>query len=276
MSLPSSGGAAILRAAQKDEYFIKRLSANASEALRLFGNKTWNKYSKYITDASSVAYGYLTTMKDLQTLGEEYTGILQVDDSYVKLPHKIYQLTYILMNAFGETFVRKILNKLRSDIQHNEELLPNVKQLLLKFITILIWTIPILKDLHQSWFYMGGKHHEISKRLMGINYVNAVPGATLSSSLLTPLGIPCFLRAILNAVRSPPSFDDLDLKGETTEMSNNESSCPGCLDSNLTPCALPCGHILCNSCARGSYVCSLCRAPYHPNRTVPLQNFQFA
>lgn len=271
MALAVASTAAIFRAAQKDEFFISKLASQCSDVLRLIGNKTWNKYSRHVTQASQILYGYLTTLKDLQTLGEEYTGIIQVDDTYMKIPFKLYQIICILLGAYGETIVTSIFNNLKKKVINNEDLKPEAKQKFLKLLSIIQWSLPIIKDLHQGWFFMGGQHYNIEKRLMGINYVSSVPGANPPLGLLRPLCIPTFARAVLNTVNNPPVFDEILSKDAKTSASN-ATSCPGCLEPNLTPCALPCGHILCNRCGRSSNTCFLCRAPYFPRRTVPLQN----
>lgn len=262
---------AILRAAQKDEFFVGKLASQCSDMLRLMGNKTWNKYSGHVTKASQLLYGYLTTLKDLQTLGEEYTGIVQVDDTYMKIPLKLYQITCILLGAYGENIVMTIFNNLKKSIADNKSLKPEAKQNILKLITLVQWSLPIIKDLHQGWFFLGGQHYNIEKWLMAINYVSSVPGASPPSNLLRPLCIPTFVRAVLNAVNNFPVFDKAGVKDPKSSAAD-AAACPGCLEPNVTPCALPCGHVLCNDCGRSSNTCFLCRAPYSPRRTVPLQN----
>ncbi|XP_077302849.1 peroxisomal biogenesis factor 10 [Arctopsyche grandis] len=272
MALAIASTAAIFRAAQKDEFFTGMLASRCNDVLRLLGNRTWNKYSQHTAKASQLLYSSLTTLKDFQTLGEEYTGIVQVDDTYMKIPLKLYQIISILLGAFGETIVQKTLKNLKGKVSQNDNMLPDAKRACMKLLLIIQWAIPIVKELHRAWFYLGGQHYNIEKRLMAINYVSSVPGASPPSGLLRPLGIPTLFRAILNAVNSPPTFDEIDTKDVKASVSD-VAACSGCLEPNVTPCALPCGHILCNQCARSSNVCFLCRAPYFPRRTVPLQNF---
>lgn len=273
MALPTAGGPAIFRAAQKDEYFAKQLGGSASEVLRLFGNRKWQIYSKYIPFASHLAYNSITTLRDLQTLGEEYTGIIQVDNSYVQIPAKLIRMIYILLGAFGHQAVTNILNRTKESVLKNKSLLPKPKTLFLKVISLAHWSLPILQELHQACFFLGAKHYNITKRLTQINYVSAVPGRRPRISTLRTLGVPYLMRALLSAVQSPPSFEDIEPKNKRTLQHSRRTACDSCLITNNSPCCLPCGHIFCHNCARSLTICAICRAPYQNHRAVPLQNY---
>jgi Pex2 / Pex12 amino terminal region len=52
-----------------------------------------------VSDLSSILLYYsLTTLLDYQTLGEEYIGLVQVDNTLKALPSKLVMLQYLLDN----------------------------------------------------------------------------------------------------------------------------------------------------------------------------------
>ena len=80
----------ILRAAQKDSSFTDNLQRNVSNlCLELVGPRVWLKYKWLLEPTTRFCYYMITTGLDLQTLGEEYTGIIQVQHGQKKLPSKM-------------------------------------------------------------------------------------------------------------------------------------------------------------------------------------------
>ena len=86
----------ILRAAQKDSSFTDKLQRNVSNLiLELVGPRVWLKYKWLLEPSTRFLYYMITTGLDLQTLGEEYTGIIQVKHGQRKLPSKLMRfVTY--------------------------------------------------------------------------------------------------------------------------------------------------------------------------------------
>ena len=86
----------ILRSAQKDETILNQMSGEFSRDfwLKILGPKTWLKYNQWIEAFNHFVYFTCTTLSDLQTPGEEYTGLVQVVQDYStrrpKLPSKNY------------------------------------------------------------------------------------------------------------------------------------------------------------------------------------------
>ena len=78
-SFPAAGVAEILRSAQKDELYSDQLSKEISElSLEVLGPRAWLRWKAHIEATAAFAYLSTTTLCDLQTLGEEYAGLLQV------------------------------------------------------------------------------------------------------------------------------------------------------------------------------------------------------
>lgn len=70
----------VLRSNQRDEEFVEGLQENVAAILKTQGFKTYSKYKKFVPFFTNFWYYYLTSASNLQTLGEEYAGILRVVD----------------------------------------------------------------------------------------------------------------------------------------------------------------------------------------------------
>jgi hypothetical protein len=79
--------AEVLRSVQKDEWFLNRLSQDATVvSQQLLGLRRWLRF-RDVQDAvvKAVYYG-LTTVNGYQTIGEEYAGVVQVDSTLRRVP----------------------------------------------------------------------------------------------------------------------------------------------------------------------------------------------
>lgn len=54
--------------------------------LFITGNRQFQKYREFIPIISTVLYYAVTTLSSNQTIGEEYTGLLMVDRSKIRVP----------------------------------------------------------------------------------------------------------------------------------------------------------------------------------------------
>lgn len=79
----------IIRASQMDEKYSRHLTENISNILRTISNNVWLKYNHFWAPASQLLYHGLAGARNLQTLGEEYTEIIQLNNDYSRLPSKI-------------------------------------------------------------------------------------------------------------------------------------------------------------------------------------------
>lgn len=78
----------IIRTTQKDLSYTDELSEKFSELLRLCGPRNWIKYNHLTNLAAQLSYHSFASLNTLQTLGEEYTGIIQVNSKYINVPSK--------------------------------------------------------------------------------------------------------------------------------------------------------------------------------------------
>ena len=79
----------IIRAVQKDATYSNELSADFSDILRLTGSRNWIRYNNLCNLVAEIVYHGFASINNLQTLGEEYTGIVQINSNYIKIPSKV-------------------------------------------------------------------------------------------------------------------------------------------------------------------------------------------
>lgn len=83
----------IVRSVQKDAKYSSELSEDLSDILRLTGPRNWIKYNSLTKLLAEISYHGFASLNNLQTLGEEYTGIIQVDSVYKQIPSRLVSKT---------------------------------------------------------------------------------------------------------------------------------------------------------------------------------------
>lgn len=87
--LSKAGQAEIIRSIQKDNQFIDEIHLSLSELFRRFDNRLWLKYDFGLKTLLQIFYYSFHALHGIQTIGEEYTGIIQIDSNYRTLPNKL-------------------------------------------------------------------------------------------------------------------------------------------------------------------------------------------
>ncbi|XP_055471267.1 peroxisome biogenesis factor 10 [Psammomys obesus] len=206
-----AGAPEVIRAAQKDEYYLGGLRSAAGAALHsLAGAKKWLEWRKEIELLSDIAYFGLTTIAGYQTLGEEYVGILQVDPSQQRVPSRLRRGVLVALHAVLPYLLDKALLPLEQELQadgdgtrasqgslppggrsrsgmrrwvrlHTNTLTEQQRRTLQRAVFILRQGFACLHRLHVAWFYIHGAFYHLAKRLVGITYLRThrLPGADL-------------------------------------------------------------------------------------------------
>lgn len=78
----------VLRLSQRDEAFLRDTEENLQAFIKLLGTRNFHKLSKNVPILASIWYYFITSVGNLQTLGEEYTGSLRLD-IHNKIPSKL-------------------------------------------------------------------------------------------------------------------------------------------------------------------------------------------
>ena len=91
--------AAIITSSKKDENYIKLIKNDLDDLFQYyFGIRNWIKYRNGLIILSKFTYFLLTTLSGLQSLGEEYTNIVMINDKQLKVPSFKVSVIYLLIS----------------------------------------------------------------------------------------------------------------------------------------------------------------------------------
>ncbi|XP_017063504.1 peroxisome biogenesis factor 10 [Drosophila eugracilis] len=286
----------IVRSVQKDARYTNELAEDFSDVLRLTGPRNWIKYNQMCRLLAELSYHGFASANSLQTLGEEYTGIIQVDGNYKQIPSRVLQLTAIFLEFGGDSLFQRLLQKLDSYVANHEEIRPEAKLQLKKIIQRLRQSPSYVKALHKSLFYLNSSKYQLSKRTTGINYVLIRHWLQPEFSLYgyKILGVITFLQVSVSlAISSWDTWREHKRQQlEAIKQSGKKFLQRGCNEKNSDPdapqCILcleprsnssltPCGHIFCWSCLlewlEERDECPLCRESLKKSQVITLQNY---
>lgn len=287
----------ILRTVQKDATFTNQLGHELSDILRFTNKKLWIKYNTVCKLLMELAYHGFASYNNLQTLGEEYTGIIQIDSKYIALPSRILQLVSIFMEHAGEQLTIKLIKNVELEIERSEEIRPEAKIHLRRCCSFLLHAIPYIQAMHRTWFYIYGGKYQLSRRLTGINYVlirhwlnvkHSIYGYKVLGALSALQLMLVFAAFIKEAFRTKQVATQTiekvnrlrDRIQSTTDQPNSETlpKCILCLEDRHDTCTTPCGHLFCWTCIMEwldqKEECPVCRDPMKKSDVVYLMNFQ--
>ncbi|XP_061398442.1 peroxisome biogenesis factor 10 [Musca vetustissima] len=286
----------IVRSVQKDAKYTGELSEDFSDILRLTGPRNWIKYNSLTKLLAEISYHGFASLNNLQTLGEEYTGIIQVDSAYKQIPSSLLQLSAIILEFGGDTVYLKVLQKLGKYVEEHDDIVPEAKQRIKAIIQFMQISPSYVKALHKSLFYLRSDKYQLSKRLTGINYVLIRHWLQPEFSLYgyKILGIVTFLQVTFSAAiaafdtwkehkrkqyevsKSIKRFIQKDLY-TTRNDRLNAPQCILCLEPRMAPSLTPCGHLFCWNCLLDWLderdECPLCRETLKKSQIVQLQNY---
>lgn len=280
MKFESAGVAKLVRLHQKDDQFLERYNNTLLEFLRLATDNNLNKIRKYSSYLSQLSYYLLTSISNLQTLGEEYTSIIRFQKSKNDLPSKTLQLLWLLLYIFGKDTFIKIMETLEQKIAEQKQLKTTSRNTLMNICRSLKINQDLIVRFHLTFFYLQKKYYNISNRLTGIEYVSFVRDEKLSNpfNVLGMISL-CYLISNLayNIYKSYSQTEILENLCDNQIDVATSRECLLCAEYQIIATALGCGHYYCWNCVfdliNTSGQCPVCREPIERNSVIMLENF---
>ncbi|XP_050437676.1 peroxisome biogenesis factor 10-like [Adelges cooleyi] len=277
-----SGPAEILRAEQKDEEQCEKINRQLSEfLLKLKGHIFINKNRKTILCASQMLYYGLTTLSRLQTLGEEYTRIVQVGKTGRHIPGFMQTIGMLSMFIIGDQLILRCIDYIADYIQANESITETAKHQIIHTLKIVKSILPIVQSFNRVLFYWNASFYTWSKRFFNIRYIFAVPWYRPSQSLhvfkilsiVSAIHISTLMLVSLSKSNDTETTDD----DVVTEPTSDSNKCSLCLEMRTHTSLAVCGHLFCWNCIhewlQTNKFCPLCRKVLDPRKIIPLQNY---
>ncbi|XP_011162420.1 peroxisome biogenesis factor 10 [Solenopsis invicta] len=269
--------AEILRSHQRDDDFVKYLQEKLSEISQNFGMHRSFLYQCIRSDIPlKLLYFVFTSGMGNQTLGEEYTGIVQANLEQRRIPTLIVRVLAAVLECLGERTLLKLLQQLQSYVNHpHRELTPTAITFFNALLSKLRTMIPIIVLFHKGLFYIYGRYYSLGRRIAGLDYTKVYgprPVDTVSWGLRL-LGIATLIQCLLRIWQSGALQDATTVNTSNAKCSNH--NCQLCLEAAATTATL-CGHLFCWSCLsewlRVKPQCPFCREYVPPSRIVHLMN----
>ncbi|KYN03012.1 PREDICTED: peroxisome biogenesis factor 10-like [Cyphomyrmex costatus] len=274
--LKCASRAEILRSHQRDDDFIKFLREKLSDILQNIGvHRTLLQYIR--SDIPfKLLYFIFTSGMGNQTLGEEYTGIVQANLEQRKVPTLTVRILAAILECFGERTLLKLLQQLQAYVNHPlRELTPAAIMFLNTLLSKLRTMIPIIILFHKGIFYVYGRYYSLGRRIAGLDYTKIYgprPKDTVSWGLRL-LGFATIIQCLLKIWQSGVIQDTAAINTSNSKYISH--NCQLCLEATATTATL-CGHLFCWSCLsewlRVKPQCPYCREYVPPSRIVHLMN----
>lgn len=285
----------VIRTIQKDLQYTTELNQDVLEVTEFLvkNNRNFHKISDFIKIATNIAYHGFSAINKLQTLGEEYTGMIQFDTKRDNLPKKLIQVISIVLEFAGDHLLIKILSAYEKKVRESEEIVPEAQSAILKILAASKASIPYIKALHRGMFYLNASRGQlqVSKRITGIHYVLIRFWLNDHHSLsgYKFLGIVTILQVLFSLLlklkekreeikaehKSLPSIKQVT----TVDRHHSESTrkCILCLENRIDLTTTPCGHLFCWNCIldwiKFKNNCPVCREPITSSSVIFLQNY---
>ncbi|KAL5535276.1 DYN1_2 [Sanghuangporus sanghuang] len=244
-AFPAAQQAQIIRANQRDLFYVYSLREQAENVLRSWlGNRWLSRWDKELELLSKLLYYGLTTGRAQQTLGEEYTNIWQYSNTDNGTPSARKRAALVFLPAFPAYAISRFENRLSGGNERIARVLRRLPSIL-----------NVISEMNLAAFYFRGVYYNLANRVLGVKNISSIPenpnSRPPSYSLLGILIIIRLLHRLSTAIRElrrtyikessqtsekgkqaiqPPSLTEASMDGvpisEVLENTPDESSAP--------------------------------------------------
>lgn len=291
----------ILKQKEKDSEYLDYLFEKIYDVLVSFTPKIIpfhfiSKNQDVLRFLASLFYYGLTTLKNNQTLGEEYSSILQInmkDWKYEGVPtifkRKIF---FYILTCFPLFYLKKYVSgwvdKKKMDALNSNE--TNLKNLFWSLIPDFDTLVADVFKLHTALFFLSGVYLHLAKRISNIKYIfmrqpqkHDLNYKRLGMLMLIQIGFQ-FLRFVTKIIdqkrksqNERRNLEENENKDENLEPEDDNNICGLCFDKRKDSSVTPCGHLFCWNCIVKATLnkeeCPQCRQICPTRKIIQLRNF---
>lgn len=185
-AFPKATQPQIIRAHQKDFFHFVALREQIDNVLRSWLGTRWLlRWAPEIEVLTQLTYGYLSGVKNTQTLGEEYVDIWQYSSATRNLPTTKLRTFLLLCSTLPQYLVSHLRRRVGNQGRVSRWLasLPNF--------------VELVSEINLAAFYLFGTYYDFTKRIFRIRQITTIPEDPLNPApTYSFLGILLALRLL--------------------------------------------------------------------------------